>query len=107
MLDAVADDSPLRRQLARAERLLYERVPRPDLLIVCRVPLSEALQRNAARRKRGGPEPEAFVRHRHAQFSSGLPAEFCGHVVDTTQPVEETRRAVRHLVWETLQTRHA
>jgi thymidylate kinase len=106
MLDAGAQDGPLSRSLARMERLLYERVPRPDLLIVCRVPLAEALRRNAVRHQRGRGEPEDFVRHRHAQFLCTLPAEFQVHLVDTTQPVEQTRRVVRRLIWETLQAGH-
>ncbi len=75
LLDAAYAHGRMSRRLARAERRLYEGIPRPDLLIVCRLPLAEALRRNAARHKRGGPESEALVRHRHAQFSCTLPPE--------------------------------
>jgi thymidylate kinase len=91
--------------LARLEKRLYSGIPRPDLIVVCKVPLEEALRRNRTRRKKEGPEPDEFVRRRHAQFASNLPLEFQKHVIDTTLPPAENRDAVHSLVWETLSRR--
>jgi len=92
-------------RLARLERRLYASMPIPDLLVVCCVPLAEALRRNVTRHKKGGAEAEDFVRRRHAQFSLQLPAEMRPHVIDTTQPREQTQRTVRRLVWQALLAR--
>jgi thymidylate kinase len=97
----------LERRLARLETGLYASIPRPDLVIVCRVPLGEALLRNRTRHKQDGPEPDDFVRRRHAQFASNLPLEFQQHVIDTTLPPAEVRQVVRGLIWETLSGRTA
>jgi thymidylate kinase len=97
----------LETRLARLEEWLYRGIPRPDLVVVCKVPLGEALRRNRTRRKKEGPEPDAFVRRRHAQFAANVPLEFQQHVIDTTRPPAENRGVVRSLVWETLTLRTA
>ena len=54
------------------------------------VDLAVALQRNVARNKAGGPEPEDFVRRRHARFAR-LDAEGPRfQAVDTTEPLENS-----------------
>jgi thymidylate kinase len=95
-------DGAVASGLVRLERWLYEQAPRPDLLMVCSVPVAEAVRRNAHRRKPGGPEPEEFVRRRHAQFLEECSADGHGHTIDTTQPLKQTRSAIRRLVWHAL-----
>lgn len=86
------------RFFAWAERALYGRVPTPDAVIACEVPLELALQRNISRKKRGGPEPEEFVRRRHRQFSTVSLERDCSRVC-TDHPLPDTLSTVRGLVW--------
>jgi thymidylate kinase len=97
-------DRSIHAWLARLERSLYSSMPRADLVITCQVTLDEAIRRNTTRRKKGGPEPDDLVRYRHAQFRRATPSVFQRHVLDTAQPAERTRLAVRRLVWEALRT---
>ena len=83
----------------RPVRAAASGMPRPDLVITCQVTLDEAMRRNTMRRKKGGPEPDELVRYRHAQFRRATPSIFQRHVLDTAQPPELTRLAVRRLVW--------
>jgi thymidylate kinase len=106
-LDERAASGLLETRLARLEKQLYRSIPRPDLVVVCQVPLGEALRRNRSRRKQDGPEPDEFVRRRHAQFASNLPLEFRQHLIDTTLPPAEVRQVVRRLIWQTLSGRAA
>lgn len=56
----------LRRALARLERAIYERIPKPDCIFRLRVPLDLALLRNAARTKPDGEESAEYVAKRHS-----------------------------------------
>jgi thymidylate kinase len=96
------DSRSVQSRVARLEHRLYRDVPPADLVINCEVPLEDALRRNTSRRKKGGPEPEDFVRYRHAQFARSAPSVYQAQTVDTTTPPEHTRLTVRKLVWRAL-----
>jgi thymidylate kinase len=93
--------------LARLESRLYASVPPADLVLTCYLPMAEMLKRNAERDKVGGPEPEDYVRRRHVLFLERLPEEFCRNILDTTEPLEQTLRKVRRLIWHALVMRSA
>ncbi len=91
--------APLKRLLATGEQRIYQSIPAPDLVFLLSVPLDVALQRNATRTKRGGPEPEDYVRKRHALIERwsipGVPVVS----VDTNRSLQETQLVVRRAIW--------
>jgi thymidylate kinase len=89
--------------LARMERALYSRVPTPDAVIACQVPLELALERNRTRNNRGGAEPESLVRRRHTQFSN-VSLQLEAYQVRTDRPLDATLSTVRQLVWAAIVT---
>jgi thymidylate kinase len=95
-----AGKSRLKTLLARREKVAYESVPAPDLVFLLTVPLEVALKRNATRTKRGGPEPEDYVRRRHALIERWrIPGVPIVHL-DTNQPLKETQLVVRRAIWQ-------
>ncbi|HSJ34611.1 MAG TPA: hypothetical protein VLB85_06110 [Acidimicrobiia bacterium] len=87
---------PIASWLGRFERLYYQRIASPDLVIVMRVDPAVAVDR------RPDQDPE-FVRRRAEEIYrwdwSGTEA---AHVVDSDRPHEEVLGQVRALVWAAL-----
>ena len=80
-------------------------MPPPDLVLRLRLTLAVALERNAARREGGGPEPEKYVVERFAQvdelrFPSSRTIE-----VDASGSREETLRGAKRAIWSALSAR--
>ena len=86
----------IRDRLARLEARLYREIPPPDLVIHLSAPLEVTVLRNAARDK---TEPEDYVRRRHAQVSNLDFGRTPVHKIDTDQPVAETVRQVKEVIW--------
>jgi thymidylate kinase len=87
-------------RLARLEKRLYERIPPPDIVLRLRVSLETAKQRN---RGRNGFDGEAYLEARHRQSQAWyMPGTRAVHDIDTEQPLEETIRKVKEIIWETL-----
>ena len=93
--------SPLKRWMMHRERALYRGLPRPTLVLQLVAQLDLALERDARRNKRGGPDPEAVRRRWHleseADFSSTPVIR-----VDASRPLDETVRCALQAVWEGL-----
>lgn len=93
--------SRLKSWLMRKERALYRDLPRPGLVIRLVAPMETALQRDAQRRKPGGPDAEAVRRRweleNYAQFPGAPVID-----LDTAQPLDETLRNALSAVWAAL-----
>jgi thymidylate kinase len=93
--------SAIKRRLMQWERTIYQRLPRPSLVLKLTVPLETALQRDLSRNKAGGPN-QAAVRRRWT-LESG--AEFDRSTVctiDTDGELDATVLRTLSAVWDTL-----
>lgn len=93
--------SRLKRWMMKREQALYRDLPRPTVVLQLVAQLDLALERDARRSKRGGPDPEAVRRRWHlesaADFSSTPVVR-----VDATRPLDETVRFALQAAWERL-----
>jgi len=96
-----ATRSPLKRWLMRRERLLYQGLPRPNIVIRLIAPMNTAIQRDSRRMKEGGPDAEAvqrrWVMENQAAFRGSTTV-----LINTDAPLDETARAVVRAVWSEL-----
>ena len=93
------DRYPIRYQLSRIEKQIYEEIPPPDLVILLTVPVEVAILRN---RNRGKVEPEDFVRLRHAQSSNLEFGRTQVYKINTDQPLDKTILDVKKAIWNVL-----
>jgi thymidylate kinase len=101
-----AADGALGR-LADLERATYETIPPPDIVVALTVDVEEAIRRNRARAKDGGPEPDEWIRARHA---AQVAPEFPGSLVvtlDTSGTREATAVQLRSALWNAFGARLA
>lgn len=93
--------SRLKQWMMRREQALYRGLPRPTVVLQLSAPIELALQRDADRRKRGGPDPDA-VRLRwklesQVDFSSSPVVR-----VDASLPLNETVKRAANAAWQNL-----
>jgi thymidylate kinase len=91
----------LKRWFMAKELALYRALPKPWLVLRLVAPIETALQRDAGRVKRGGPNAEA-VRRRwdletRAEFATAPTV-----LIDASGPLDETIRAAMRAVWDVL-----
>jgi thymidylate kinase len=89
----------VRRLLARIEARLYQETPPPDLVIHLSAPLEVTVLRNATRDKK---EPEDYVLRRHTQSSNLDFGRTPVYRISTDQPLAETVREVKEVIWSYL-----
>ncbi|MDX1412979.1 MAG: hypothetical protein R3293_02250 [Candidatus Promineifilaceae bacterium] len=88
------------RQLsAHIESRLYREIPPPDLIIYLSAPLDVTILRNA---NRGKTEPEDYVRRRHARSSNLDFGKTPIYEINTDQPIDQTIREVKNVIWNAL-----
>jgi thymidylate kinase len=90
-----------KRWFMAKEHALYQTLPKPWLVLRLMAPIETALQRDAGRVKRGGPNAEA-VRRRwdletRAEFATAPTVP-----INTSGPLDETIRAAMRAVWDAL-----
>jgi thymidylate kinase len=93
--------SRLKRWMMLKERGYYLGLPKPDLVLRLEAPMGLALERDATRRKEGGPDAEAVRRRWQLERS----AEFPGtpvKILSTAAPLDETARLATTFVWDAL-----
>jgi thymidylate kinase len=93
--------SPLTRWLMMRERALYRDLPCPAVVLRLAAPLEIAIERDATRRKPGGPDPEAVRRRWSLENLAEFP-ESRVVCIDTTKPLDETARRAVQAIWEAL-----
>jgi len=89
----------VRRWLADLEARLYRDIPPADLVVYLTAPLEVALERNKARAK---SEPDDYVLSRHGRSSNLQFGRVRVQRVDTSQPLDESSREIKRIVWEAL-----
>jgi thymidylate kinase len=97
--DAPPSGGRVRRWLADLEARLYRDIPPPDLVIHLTAPVEITLERNRTRTK---SEPEDYVLLRLARSSNPQFARVNVQRVDTSQPLEESMRKIKRIIWEAL-----
>lgn len=93
--------SPFQRWLMERERSIYRRLPKPRLVLKLSAPIATALKRDLARRKPGGPDPNAVLR----RWTLESEAEFAKSIlcsIDTDGDLEETMRKAVTCVWQSV-----
>ena len=92
----------VQKKLAKLEQRLYAQISPPDLVLRLQVSLETAIERNRLREKAGG-EPDQFIklRHRHSPQWHRTDTDRVFDV-DTEQPLSDTLRQVKELVWQSL-----
>ena len=93
--------SPFQRWLMERERAIYRCLPRPRLVFKLSVPLETAIQRDLARRKRGGPDPSAVQRRWNGESGAEF-AKSTVCLIDTNGDIEDTLRAITARVWQAI-----
>ena len=93
--------SPFQRWLMEWERSIYRSLPRPRLVLKLTVPIAVALERDLARQKPGGPDPNA-VRRRWTLESEAEFAKSAVCEIDTGGALEESVRAAVTRVWQSV-----
>lgn len=91
----------IKRWMMRRERALYRNLPRPSLVLQLDTQLETALERDAQRRKRGGPDPEAVRLRWLLESRSDFPHSPSVRI-DTGRPLDETLRLAVQAVWRNL-----
>jgi thymidylate kinase len=93
--------SRLKRWMMKHEQAFYRDLPRPTLVLQLVAQLDLALERDARRNKRGGPDPEAVRRRWHLESETNFSSTpvVC---VDASRPLDETVRFALQAVWERL-----
>ncbi|MCW3796984.1 hypothetical protein OMW55_04085 [Sphingomonas sp. BN140010] len=91
--------SSLQRRLMEWERAIYHSLPRPRLVLQLHVPLATALERDRARNKAGGPDPEA-IKRRWALESRSEFANSTICSINTEGDLDSTLREVTTCVWQ-------
>jgi thymidylate kinase len=93
--------SRLKRWMMRREQGLYRGLPRPTVVLQLTADFELALQRDAERSKRGGPDPEAI--RRRWQLESRLDFTSSPVVkVDATLPLSATVNRAVNAAWQNL-----
>ena len=92
------DTVPFRR-LSMFEQRLYRRIQTPDVVFCLKSSLATAIERNASR---DNDEPDGYVRHRHAHWTS--PQFRSGRVLELNSegPLADTLLSAKQAVWECL-----
>ncbi len=93
--------SPIKRWLMNVERSLYQRMPKPNLILRLVAPIEKSIERDADRTKPGGPDADAV----HRRWDMETNAEFLGVnevEIDTNRALDETVRDVVNSVWKAL-----
>jgi thymidylate kinase len=94
--------SAIHHRLARLEHRLYKQIPPPDVVLRLKVSTETAIMRNRERTK-AGDETDAYVESRHREdrgwYRTGTKYIYD---IDTEQPLAETIRSVKKLIWESL-----
>ncbi|MFC7536037.1 hypothetical protein ACFQPG_01490 [Sphingomonas sp. GCM10030256] len=93
--------SPLQRWLMEQERAIYRHLPRPRLVFKLCVPLETALQRDLARHKAGGPNPQAIKRRWDVESQSEF-ARSTVCLIDTDGDIDDTSRTIAARVWQSI-----
>jgi hypothetical protein len=83
------------------ERALYRDLPCPAVVLRLAAPLEIAIERDATRRKPGGPDPEAVRRRWSLENLAEFP-ESRVVCIETTKPLDETARRAVQAIWEAL-----
>jgi hypothetical protein len=91
----------LKRLLMAKERAMYSTLPKPSLVLRLVAPIETAIQRDAERVKRGGPNAEVVRR----RWDLEMRAEFATAptvLIDTASPLDETICTAVRAVWNAL-----
>jgi thymidylate kinase len=92
----------LKRTLARREKILYQDIPKPDLVFLLRVPVELAVARNAHRVKKDGAEPEEYVRQRYKLLDKWSIPKTNIHTIDNARQLENVLAEIKEVVWRNL-----
>lgn len=94
--------SQLFNWLARLEHRLYRQIPPPDLVLILKVSVETARQRNRDRIK-VGKETDEYLESRHRQARQWIMAgtKYI-HEIDTEQSLAETISCVKKTIWESI-----
>ena len=90
--------SPFQRWLMQRERSIYQRLPKPRIVLKLSAPIETALNRDLARCKPGGPDPSAIHR-RWTLESEALYDKSTVYTIDTNGEVEDTVRTAVAYLW--------
>jgi thymidylate kinase len=101
LANAAIAGSAVLRWASRRERRIYDRLPRPDVVIKLSVAVDIALKRNRERYKPENEEDD-YIRRRHVQArAQSYPFSRVVNI-DTTPPLDEVLTTVRHAIWSAL-----
>jgi len=93
--------SRLKRWMMKREQAFYRDLPRPTLVLQLVAQLNLALERDARRNKRGGPDPEAVRRRWHLESETDFSSTPVVRI-DASRPLDETVHFALQAVWERL-----
>jgi len=91
--------SAVLNHLVKLEHDLYGKIPPPDIVIMLKVPLELALDRNRDRQKKG-KETDAYLARRHAGFAAHLFPSAAIIELDTNQAEQDVIRSARQIIWK-------
>ena len=87
--------------LAKIENLLYESIPKPDLIINLTVPINVAVKRNKQRKKKD-KETEEALRYRHSKNNNLTYKSDLVYNIDTNKDYTILVNQVKNIVWNNL-----